>query len=43
MPTRDVRAYAGHALRGLFGLQTSSLEGSVFPGLQLGVDPGLLA
>lgn len=43
LPTRDLRAYAGHALRGLFGLEASALENLVFPGLELGADPGLLA
>lgn len=43
MPTRDVRAYAGWALAGLFGLKRSEIEGRVFPGLDMGADPGLLA
>lgn len=43
MPTRDVRAYAGWALRGMFGIETSMIEGVVFPGLDMGGDPGLLA
>lgn len=43
MPTRDVRAYAGWALKGLFGIESSLIEGAVFPGLDLGSDPGLLA
>lgn len=43
MPTRDVRAYAAWAMRGLFGLDTSLLETTVFPGLDLGSDPGLTA
>ena len=42
MPTRDVRAFAGHALRGLFGAKASAIERVVFPGLDLGADPGLL-
>ncbi|WP_045392614.1 DUF1501 domain-containing protein [Falsirhodobacter sp. alg1] len=40
-PTADVRAYAGWAMRGLFGLQSSRIENEVFPGLDLGRDPGL--
>lgn len=32
-PTMDVRAYAAGAMQGLFGLETSILEGAVFPGL----------
>lgn len=43
LPTRDLRAYAGHALRGLFGLEAAALEQVVFPGMELGADPGLLA
>ncbi len=43
MPTADVRAYAGWALRGLFGLSASKIERDVFPGLDLGRDPGFLA
>ena len=42
MPTRDVRAFAAHALRGLFGVEASAIESVVFPGLDLGADPGLL-
>ena len=42
MPTRDVRAHAAWLMRGLFGLERSVLEQSVFPGLDLGDDPGLL-
>lgn len=42
MPTRDVRAHAAWVMRGLIGLDRSVLENSVFPGLDLGDDPGLL-
>lgn len=42
LPTRDVRAYAGWAMRGLFGTDTSRIERTIFPGLDLGPDPGLL-
>ena len=42
MPTRDVRAFAAHALRGLYGVEASAIERVVFPGLDLGADPGLL-
>ena len=42
MPTGDVRAYAAHALRGLFGVEAQALQAVVFPGLDLGTDPGLL-
>jgi uncharacterized protein (DUF1501 family) len=42
MPTRDVRAYAGWALRSLYGVQASAIEATVFPGLDLGADPQLV-
>lgn len=42
MPTADVRAYAAWAMRGLYGLERGVLERSVFPGLDMGDDPGLL-
>lgn len=42
MPTGDVRAVAGWVMRGLFGLDRGTLEGAVFPGLDLGTEPGLL-
>ncbi|WP_134726797.1 DUF1501 domain-containing protein [Paracoccus luteus] len=42
LPTRDVRAYAGWAMRGLFGLDAGLVERSVFPGLDLGADPRFL-
>ncbi|MFD2174407.1 DUF1501 domain-containing protein [Rhodobacter lacus] len=43
MPTADIRAYAGWALAGLFGASRSTIEGAVFPGLEMGADPGFLA
>ncbi len=42
-PTRDVRAYSAHAMRGLFGIERGVLESSIFPGLEMGADPGILA
>ena len=42
MPTRDVRAHAAWLMRGLFGLSVADLERTVFPGLEMGADPGLL-
>lgn len=42
LPTRDVRAYAGWAMRGLFGTSSAAIEGSIFPGLELGPDPRIL-
>ncbi|PWJ17020.1 DUF1501 domain-containing protein [Jannaschia seohaensis] len=43
MPLRDVRAYAAWALHGLFGVDRGVLSRVVFPGLEMGTDPGLLA
>ena len=42
MPTRDIRAYAGWAMRGMFGTGSSDIERIIFPGLDLGDDPGIL-
>ena len=42
MPTSDVRAAAAWLMRGLTGVDIAALEGRVFPGLQMGDDPGLL-
>ncbi|APX13472.1 DUF1501 domain-containing protein [Tateyamaria omphalii] len=42
MPTGDVRAHAAWVMRGLTGLDRGVLEGAVFPGLDMGGDPGLL-
>ncbi|MDP5307701.1 DUF1501 domain-containing protein [Paracoccus spongiarum] len=43
MPMRDVRAHAAWALHGLFGTPRGILERDVFPGLDMGEDPRLLA
>ena len=42
MPTADVRSYAAWAMRALFPLSENDLESSVFPGLDMGDDPGLI-
>lgn len=42
MPTADVRAQAAWIMRGLIGIDRSRLEQVVFPGLDMGADPGLL-
>jgi len=42
MPTDDLRRWAAWALAGQFGLDRSSLERTVFPGLDLGGNPGIL-
>lgn len=43
MPTRDVRAYAAWAMRGMFGIERNLLQTAIFPSLDMGVDPGLTA
>ena len=43
MPTRDVRAMAAWVMRGLVGLERGDLERVVFPGLDMGDDPRLIA
>jgi uncharacterized protein (DUF1501 family) len=42
MPLRDVRAYAAWVLRDLYGLGRHDLEQVVFPGVEMGANPGLL-
>ncbi len=42
MPTSDLRAHAAWILRAATGLDRAALEGTVFPGLDMGADPGLL-
>ncbi len=43
MPLRDIRAYAAWSLRDLFGIAPDVLERSVFPGLDMGDNPRILA
>jgi len=43
MPTADVRGYAAWAMRGLFGIDRNKLESVVFPGVDMGTDPRLIA
>ena len=42
MPTDDVRASAAWIMRGLTGLDRTALQDSIFPGLDMGADQGLL-
>lgn len=42
MPTADVRAGLAWVMRGMTGLSVAELEQQVFPGLEMGEDPGLL-
>ncbi|KUF10204.1 DUF1501 domain-containing protein [Pseudoponticoccus marisrubri] len=41
-PTRDLRAHLGWLIRGLYGIDRATIERVVFPGLEMGRDPGLL-
>jgi len=43
MPTRDVRSFAAWAMRDMFQLDQSTIEGAIFPGLDMGSDPRLIA
>lgn len=42
MPTGDVRAHAAWVMQGLTGLDRATIEGSIFPGVEMGPNPGLL-
>lgn len=42
MPTRDVRSVLGWLLHSQYGLPASTLETSIFPGMEMGSDMGLL-
>jgi uncharacterized protein (DUF1501 family) len=42
MPTGDVRTHTAWIMQGLTGLDRSTLEGSIFPGMEMGDNPGLL-
>lgn len=42
MPTGDVRAHTAWVMQGLTGLDRATIEGSIFPGVEMGDNPGLL-
>ncbi|MBV1863017.1 MAG: DUF1501 domain-containing protein [Rhodobacteraceae bacterium] len=42
MPTNDVRKYAAWMVRDLYGLGQSGLETAIFPGLDMGENPGII-
>ncbi len=42
MPTSDVRDWMAHAMRGMYGFDAGLLEKTVFPGLVMGSDPGII-
>lgn len=41
MPTRDVRSIASWVMHGLMNVDRTDLENAIFPGLDLGNDPGI--
>ena len=43
MPTRDIRAYPAWVMHALMGIDRRTIEGSIFPGLDMGRDPGIVA
>ena len=43
MPMRDIRSYAAWAMRDLFDIPRDTLERAVFPDLDMGDNPGILA
>ena len=43
MPTEDVRRFAAWALHALFPISSADISGTVFPGLDMGDNPGLIA
>lgn len=43
MPTEDVRRFAAWALHALFPMSSADISGTVFPGLDMGDNPGLIA
>ncbi|PVA06725.1 DUF1501 domain-containing protein [Thalassorhabdomicrobium marinisediminis] len=42
MPTRDVRAYPAWVMHDLLGIAPDVLEQAIFPGLELGANPGIV-
>ena len=36
MPVMDVRSVSAMAMQGLFGIERATLEGAIFPGLDIG-------
>lgn len=43
MPTRDVRAYPAWVMHDLLGISRRAIESSIFPGLEMGSNPGIVA
>lgn len=43
MPTADIRRYAAWAIHALFPIDRTNLAASIFPGVEMGDNPGLIA
>lgn len=43
MPTRDVRAYPAWVMHDLLGISRRAIEASIFPGLEMKSNPGIVA
>lgn len=43
MPTRDIRAYPGWVMHALLGIERRAIEAAIFPGLEMGRNPGIVA
>ena len=43
MPTRDVRAYPAWVMHGLMGIERRAIETAIFPDLDMGRDPRIIA
>lgn len=43
MPTRDVRAYPAWVMHDLMGINRTTIEDAIFPGLQMESNPGIVA
>lgn len=43
MPTRDIRAYPAWVMHALLGIERRAIETAIFPGLDMGSNPGIVA
>lgn len=43
MPTRDVRAYPAWVMHDLMGIKRRAIESAIFPGLDMGSNPGIVS
>jgi uncharacterized protein (DUF1501 family) len=42
LPTRDIRAYPAWVMHDLLGIQKRAIETAIFPGLDMGANPGMV-